>query len=65
MAHDRFGPIDSIDVINVLRGGVVAPPELIDGTYRYQVRTNKIVVVIAFASETALRIVTAWRTRKP
>jgi hypothetical protein len=61
MAHDKFGAIDKIDVINVLRGGVVDPAELEKGSWRYRVRTQRITTVIAFRSETALVIVTAWR----
>jgi uncharacterized protein DUF4258 len=53
--------LTTIDAINVLRGGVVEAPELERGTWRYRVRTNRIVVVVAFRSETHLRVVTAWR----
>lgn len=50
-----------VDVVNVLRGGVVEPGELERGSYRYRVRTNRMAVVAAFRSETELRIVTGWR----
>lgn len=49
-----------VDCTNALRCGVVEAPELIKGSWRYRVRTNRIVVVVAFRSETHLRIVTAW-----
>jgi hypothetical protein len=62
MATDRFGEITRVDVVNVLRGGVVEPAELEKGTWRYRVRTAKIYVVVAFLSETELIVVTAWRT---
>jgi hypothetical protein len=52
------------DIINVLRGGVVEPGELAKGSWRYRVRTNKIVVVVCFRSETELRVVTCWRIKK-
>ena len=52
-----------IDVTNVLRGGVVDPPEMENGSWRYRVRTQRIAVIVAFRSETEMRIVTAWRIR--
>lgn len=60
MQKDNLG---IVDCINVLRGGVVEEPEQVNGTWRYRVRTAQIVVVVAFRSETHLRIVTAWRQR--
>jgi hypothetical protein len=50
-----------IDVVNVLRGGVVQPGEWEMGSWRYQVRTSRMVAVIAFRSESMLVVVTAWR----
>lgn len=50
-----------VDVANVLRGGVVDPAESEKGTWRYRVRTARIAVIVAFRSETELRVVTAWR----
>jgi len=61
MADDNLGPIEKIDVINVLRGGVVEPGELEKGSWRYRVRTQRISVVVVFRTETALVVVTAWR----
>lgn len=49
------------DALNVLRGGTVDPAELENGTWRYRVRTAAMCVVIAFRSETELRVVTLWR----
>jgi hypothetical protein len=60
MQNDNLG---IVDCINVLRAGVVEEPEQVNGTWRYRVRTAQIVVVVAFRSETHLRIVTAWRQR--
>ena len=57
------GLIES-DVISVLRGGLVAFPEFENGSWRYRVRTNKIYVVVAFRSESELRIVTVWRIKR-
>jgi hypothetical protein len=61
MANDPLGSIDRIDVVNVLRGGVVDPAELVNETWRYRVRTQRISVVVAFRSEMNLIVVTAWR----
>lgn len=51
------------DCLNVLRGGVVDPPELHGATqaWRYRVHTRVICVVVEFASESKLFVVTAWR----
>ena len=61
MAKDQ---LTTVDCANVLRGGVVEPPELRDGTWRYHVRTTRICVVVAFRSATHLVVVTAWRIRR-
>lgn len=61
MAKDKL--VD-VDITNVLRGGYCESHDLIQGTWRYRVRTPKIVVVIAFRSETELCVVTAWRVVK-
>ena len=53
--------LTTVDCTNVLRGGIVEPPEMEKGTWRYRVRTNRIYVVVAFRSETELVVVTAWR----
>lgn len=58
MAKDE---LTMVDVTNVLRGGVVDPAELQRGSWRYRVRTARIAVIVAFRSETELRVVTAWR----
>jgi len=53
--------LEATDCLNLLRGGVFHPPELIKQEWRYRVMTPRICVVIAFLSETQLRLVTAWR----
>ncbi len=60
MHKDNLG---EIDVVNVLRGGVVEPGEWEHGSWRYRVRTARMVAVVAFRSESALSVVTAWRLR--
>jgi hypothetical protein len=60
MAKDH---LDTVDCTNVLRGGVVDPPEWENRSWRYHVRTARMCVVVAFRSSTALAVVTAWRFR--
>jgi len=63
-AEMRKDGLTELDVVNVLRGGVVEPGEWENGSWRYQLRTQRIVVVVAFDSETELSVVTAWRNQK-
>ena len=56
--------LTTVDCTNVLRGGVVEPPEFERETWRYRVRTDRIYVVVAFRSETQLVVVTAWRVKR-
>jgi hypothetical protein len=58
LAKDRM---NNIDAVNVIRAGVVEPPEWENGEWRYRVRTSKMYVVVAFNSDTELAIVTGWR----
>ena len=51
------------DCLNVLRGGLFEPPELINGTWRYRVSTNRICVVVVIPAMDRLRVVTAWRKK--
>jgi hypothetical protein len=55
--------LTTVDAANVLRAGSVDPAEAENGEWRYRVRTQRMAVVVAFRSETELRIVTAWRFR--
>lgn len=52
------------DVYQVLRGGVVEPGELVQGSWRYRVRQNRRFVVITFRSDTWTVVVTVWRSRR-
>jgi hypothetical protein len=58
MAKDALA---EVDIVNVLRGGVVDPGELENGSWRYRARTQPIAVIASFRSETSLVVVTAWR----
>ena len=55
--------LTTLDVVNVLRGGVVRPGEFEHGSWRYRVETQRLAVVIAFRSALHLVVVTAWRRR--
>jgi hypothetical protein len=57
----RKDDLTTVDVVNVLRGGVVEFCEEVRRTWRYRVRTSRMTVVVAFRSETWLTVVTAWR----
>ena len=52
-----------VDCINVLRGGSVREGEYENGSWRYQVHTPKMCVVIRFESDSILEVVTAWRDK--
>lgn len=60
MRNDDLGDADAL---NVLRGGVVEPAEFENGSWRYRVRTARMCFVVAFRSESELRVVTAWRKK--
>jgi hypothetical protein len=51
------------DILNILRSGVVEPPEMERGAWRYRVRAPKAYAVIAFRSEYKMIVITAWRRR--
>ena len=53
----------TVDCGNVLRGGVVEPPELERGSWRYRIRTSRMCVVVVFRPSTELKVVTAWGER--
>lgn len=55
--------LTTLDVVNVLRRGVVRPGEFEHGSWRYRVETRRIAVVIVFRSALHLVVVTAWRHR--
>ena len=55
--------LTTVDCVNVLRGGIVEPAEFENGSWRYRVRTSKAYVVVAFRSEDALVVITAWRVK--
>lgn len=51
------------DCLNVLRGGVWDGCDFERGSWRYRVRTPKIVVVVGLRAADAVVVVTAWRER--
>lgn len=44
--------------------GVFGPAEYTNREWRYTVETPRMCIVVAFTSESELRIVTAWRTKR-
>ena len=50
------------DALNTIKGGAVQPGEWENGSWRYQVRTRRLCVVVAFAPG-RLVVVTAWREK--
>jgi uncharacterized protein DUF4258 len=60
MARDQLTPVD---LVNVLRAGVVEPAELEHGSWRHRVKTNRICVVVTLVSEREAVVVTVWRIR--
>lgn len=60
MAKDN---LTEIDVRNTLRGGVVRPGEIVNGTWRYRVETIRMAAVVAFRSVSHAIVVTAWRIK--
>ena len=55
--------LQTTDCLNLLRAGIYESPEYTNGEWRYRVRTQRICVVVTFASETRLRVITAWRNK--
>lgn len=58
MAKDN---LTEVDVRNTLKGGSPCPGELVSGTWRYRVETQRIAAVVAFRSTTHAVAITAWR----
>ena len=56
--------LTTVDAANVLRAGVVEFGEEVNRTWRYRVRTQRMTFVVAFRSETAAVVVTAWRNTR-
>ncbi len=56
--------ISQVDVVNVMRGGLVENAEMEKGTWRYRIRTQFFYAVIAFRSEDELVVVTTWRLKR-
>ncbi len=57
--------ITELQVVSVLRGGVVEPAEFINNEWRYRVRVPPLYVVVTLMAETHTAVVTAWKRTKP
>lgn len=66
--HERMleRAIEDTDIVNTLKYGFVDERQTAfeDGTYRYQVCTNKITIVIAFVDEDSIVLISVWRNNK-
>ncbi len=58
--------LTTVDAMNVLRAGRILEEaeQQAHGGWTYRVSTDHLVVVVAFESESKLKIVTAWRKKK-
>jgi hypothetical protein len=63
MAADAMTIGDARNLMKSSDSRIVEEGELKDGSWRYRLKTNRMVLVIAFVSETALNVVTAWRRK--
>ena len=63
----RDDSMDTVDAANVIRcGKIEMEPELHkSGSWRYRVETQRMAVVIEIHAKMRLRVVTAWRKKKP
>ncbi len=61
--NDDLNQVDAINVILSADARALKEPELKDGSYRYCIETQRIAVVVAFSSEDAMTVVTAWRKK--
>lgn len=60
LAKDGF---DTGDALNVLRGGILEPAEMVGEVWRYRVRTARMYVVVQFRTNTRLLVITGWRLK--
>ena len=61
LAEMKKDGLQTPDCLNLVRGGVYEAAEIQNGEWRYRIHTRCICIVIAFASASRLRVVTAWR----
>ena len=56
--------LDEPDVVNVLRAGMIAdPPNLERGTWRSQVKTDRMCAVVSFNDCSEVVVLTVWRKK--
>lgn len=53
--------LTQVDAVNVLRAGQVDHIDCVNGAWRYQIKTQRMCVVVEFESAETLIIITAWR----
>lgn len=55
--------LDQVTATKVILSGYVEGADLMLGSWRYRVRTTRVVVTVAFRSEAWAVVVTAWKRR--
>ena len=61
MLNDDLITADILNVIKSPSSKILSEAELENGSYRYRLETNNIMVIVSYDSEDSLVIVTAWR----
>lgn len=65
LANDSLTTVDALNVLKSSDSKIHDEGELVNGSYRYRLQTNFIMVVIAFwPNGKGLNVVTAWDKRK-
>lgn len=56
--------LDETDIFNVLKRGCCEEYEFRTGSWRYRLRIDRIVVIVAFRSVSEVTMVTVWKDRR-
>jgi len=59
----RKDDLGKIDIFDVLENGSCLRSDLRDGSWRYRIQKNDVVVVVAFPSDNRVKVVTAWKRK--
>ena len=63
LMDDDLNQVDAINVILSADARIHKEPDFEHGSYRYCIETQRIAVVVAFSSDDAMTVVTAWRKK--
>ncbi len=64
LGNDDLSTVDAINVLKSQSARIEEEGEQNAHGWTYRLKTNRIVIVVAFISETQIKIVTAWRIGK-